>query len=163
MSDFAIVHADLRPFGLWKDIWILTHWGGVHLGDVLADIIEVELLSVENEPQIPGLQLVLEIVGDLGGNNINSVLQRAVWKAAAHFHINNAALTREGFPDCVFNYHLYTVKKHGDKIAIEYQYVRADFDEKNIYEWLGSTKSDPVLLYVIDPQTKIVEVLGGLK
>ena len=161
MSDFAIVHADLRPFGLWKDIWILTHWGGVHLGDVLADIIEAEFLSVENEPQIPGLQLVLEIVG----NNIDSVLQRAIWKAAAHFHINSAALTRERFPDCVFNYHLYTVKKHGDKIAIEYQYVRADFNEMQQcqYEWIGSIKSDLSLLYLIDPKTKVVEVLGGLK
>jgi len=57
MGTRAVVHADLHPFGIDKDIWIATHWDGYPegLGETLKRSLDEEILKVrQNKTTLGG-------------------------------------------------------------------------------------------------------------
>jgi hypothetical protein len=72
MGTRAVVHVDLQPLGIGKDVWIATHWDG--------------------DPDSLGKDLVKTIKDEVKrqGSNVHmgDALQVAVWKAAAEHSID---------------------------------------------------------------------------
>jgi len=111
MGTRAVVHADLRPLGYDKDIWIATHWDGYPdgLGKNLAKAIKSEIETFKNRfPKIKKKDY-----------EWGSIIQKAVIKTSAEHSIDE--FTNEGKED--FD------KKYGDWAEYEYEVY---FDKKRL-------------------------------
>lgn len=75
MGTRAVVHVDLQPFSIGKDVWIATHWDGYPegLGKTLKNEIQSELSKIR---------------GKYFNAYLGSALQKAVGKAAAEHSID---------------------------------------------------------------------------
>jgi hypothetical protein len=114
MGTRAVVHVDLRPFHIGKDVWIATHWDGYPkgLGKTLQKTIKSELSIIRK--------------GKYFTEYLGSALQKAVGKAAAEHSIDY--MTTDG-------------KEEFDKIYgdwAEYLYEVTPKGELKIKELTGS-------------------------
>jgi len=102
MGTRAVVHVDLRPFSIGKDVWIATHWDGYPkgLGETLKKALNEEIKKTKGEKAFLG-----------------SAIQKAVSKASAEHSID--LMTTDGKADFDKRYgdfaeYLYEIEPTGE-------------------------------------------------
>ena len=129
MGTRAVVHVDLQPFGIGKDIWIATHWDGDPdwLGKSLKNAIKAEIKLAKKQYAHDWKSFKNSAMG--------SALSKAIWKGAADHSIDFSTTDGKAEFDKMYGDYAeyeYEITKTG---KIKYREREGSWGEKTVRKW----------------------------